>query len=102
MVEKESEKISKKNEKTLKALKRKGKVLGRPSGKYTTKENFIYTLELTNNGLSIDKASARTLIPRSTFKLWLKNYKQEYGIYNNEKILELFKKEGNSSNEKHN
>ena len=102
MAQKEREKISQRTKEALKALKNNGKTLGRPSGEYTTKENFIYTLELVVNGSSIDKAVAKTLLPRSTFKLWLKQYKQKYDIYNNIKILETLKKEEQTTNEENN
>lgn len=76
----------------LEVARKKGKTLGKPKGKYSTKENFIKTLRLHVDGLSLVKATNKTLIPLATFRLWLDKYKKEADIYNNKKILELLEK----------
>lgn len=76
----------------LEVARKNGKTLGKPKGKYSTRENFIETLRLKVNGASYKQATNKTLMPVATFRLWLDKYKKETDIYNNAKILELLEK----------
>lgn len=84
--------ISERTKEGLKAVKGNGKIIGRPTGKHTTKENFIKTLELqVNDKLSIDKSTNKTLYPKSTFQYKIKQYQKEYGIIDKKELLNKLK-----------
>ena len=93
MAQKEREKISQRTKEALQVLKRNGKVLGRPKGGDTTRENFIETLRLrVTFGLSIVKACNKTHFPESTYNTWIRRYKKEADVYDDKTILDLLVK----------
>lgn len=62
----------------LMVARSKGKQLGRPTTKNTTKDNLIKTLKLIyKKDYSIQKALAKTRYPRTSFFLKLKDYKKK-------------------------
>jgi len=84
--------ISERTHDALMAKKQSGVILGRPTGKYTTMENFIKTLELqVNDKLSIDKSTNKTFYPKSTFQYKIKQYQKEYGIIDKKVLLNKLK-----------
>ncbi len=77
----------------LKKARKKGKELGRPKGKYTTKENFKNTLNLViNENYSLAAALRKTRFPKATYFDWLNEFKDRNNTNDNNKILELLEK----------
>lgn len=85
------EEVSQSTKDGLKKAKMRGKTLGRPTGKYATRENYLKTLELHANGLSLIKATNKTLIPLSTFKYWMKEDKKKYNIESTQELYKILK-----------
>lgn len=85
--------ISERTKEALKAKRENGEILGRPSGKYTTLENFIETLKLRINGYTLEKSTLKTRMPLSTYRYWLRKYKKKYKTNSEKQILNILSKE---------
>lgn len=82
--------ISERTKEGLKAVKTKGTILGKPKGKYNTKENFINTLEkMISENIGQDKAAMWTRYPARSFK---NDLKKCYIKYNTKDYQEILKK----------
>ena len=70
-----------------------GKRIGRPTGKATTRHNFIKTLRLVvNEKYKISKALRTTFFPKATYFDWLKKLKNELNTNDLKEILETLEK----------
>lgn len=92
--QKEREKISQRTKEGLKAVKSKGGQLGKPKGKYNTKENFIKTIEyMIDNKVGQDKACMWCNFPTMSFKILLKKCYNKYDTKDYQKILDKVKED---------
>lgn len=81
--------ISERTKEGLKAVKQKGTKLGKPRNIYSTKENFIKTLEyMINNNVGQSKATLLCKYPKMTFQ---KDIKKCYNKYNTNDYKEILK-----------
>ena len=86
-------------DRTREALKAKkingtksGNPIGKPRSKYSSKENFISTLEyMINNNVGQKKATLTTRYPSDTFKRDIKKYYEKYNTKNYQEILNYIK-----------
>lgn len=86
--------ISERTKEGLKAVKSKGTRLGKPKGKYNTKENFINTLEkMINEHIGQDKATLITRYPTMSFKNDLKKCYIKYNTKDYQEILNKIKED---------
>lgn len=86
--------ISERTKEGLKAVKSKGGQLGKPKGKYNTKENFIKTIEyMLNNKVGQDKACMWCNFPTMSFKILLKKCYNKYDTKDYQKILNKVKED---------
>ena len=86
--------ISERTKEGLKAVKTKGTRLGKPKGKYNTKENFINTLEkMINEHVGQDKATLWTRYPVKSFKNDLKKCYIKYNTKDYKEILKRIKED---------
>ena len=86
--------ISERTKEGLKAVKKKGTKLGKPRSKWSTKENFITTLEyMVNNNVGQAKASLYCRYPKDTFQNDIKRCYDKYNTKDYNKILEELKKD---------
>ena len=86
--------ISERTKEGLKAVKKKGTKLGKPRSKWSTKENFINTLEyMINNNVGQAKASLYCHYPKDTFQNDIKRCYDKYNTKDYNKILEELKKD---------
>ena len=86
--------ISERTKEGLKAVKTKGTRLGKPKGKYNTKENFINTLEkMINENIGQDKATMWTRYPVKSFKNDLKKCYIKYNTKDYKEILTKIKED---------
>lgn len=86
--------ISERTKEGLKAVKSKGGQLGKPKGKYNTKENFIKTIEyMLNNDVGQDKATLICRFPTMSFKNLLKKCYNKYNTKDYQKILNKVKED---------
>lgn len=86
--------ISERTKEGLKAVKSKGTQLGKPKGKYNTKENFIKTIEyMLNNDVGQDKACIMCRFPTMSFKILLKKCYAKYNTKNYQTILNKVKED---------
>lgn len=86
--QKEREKISQRTKEGLKATREKGTQLGKPRNKYSTKENFINTLEyILNNNVGQLKACLWTRYPSKSFQNDLKKCYDKYNTKDYQEIL---------------
>ncbi len=86
--------ISERTKEGLKAVKSKGTRLGKPKGKYNTKENFINTLEkMINEHIGQDKATLWTRYPTMSFKNDLKKCYIKYNTKDYQEILNKIKED---------
>lgn len=82
--------ISERTKEGLKAVKTKGTRLGKPKGKYNTKENFINTLEkMINENIGQAKACLWTRYPSKSFQ---NDIKKCYVKYNTKDYKEILKR----------
>lgn len=86
--------ISERTKEGLKAVKKKGTKLGKPRSKWSTKENFINTLEyMINNNVGQAKATLHCRYPKDTFQNDIKRCYDKYNTKDYSKILEELKKD---------
>lgn len=86
--------ISERTKEGLKAVKSKGVQLGKPKGKYNTKENFIKTIEyMITKNIGQDKATLLTRYPTMSFKNDLKKCYNKYNTKNYQEILNKIKED---------
>ena len=86
--------ISERTKEGLKAVKTKGTQLGKPKGKYNTKENFINTLEkIINENIGQAKACLWTRYPSKSFQNDLKKCYNKYNTKNYQEILNKIKED---------
>lgn len=86
--------ISERTKEGLKATKAKGTQLGKPKGKYNTKENFIKTIEyMLNNNVGQDKATIMCNFPTMSFKNILKKCYIKYNTKDYQTILNKIKED---------
>lgn len=82
--------ISERTKEGLKAVKSKGKSLGKPKGKYNTKDNFIKTLDyMVKDNIGYRRATLITRYPSSSFLI---NIKKCYNKYNTKDYQEILNK----------
>lgn len=82
--------ISERTKEGLKAVKTKGTRLGKPRSQWSTKENFIKTLEyMINNKVGQNKATLMCRYPKDTFQ---SDIKKCYNRYNTKDYKEILKK----------
>lgn len=92
--QKERQKIAERTKEGLKATRERGTRLGKPKGKYNTKENFINTLEkMINEDIGQDKATLYTRYPVKSFKNDLKKCYNKYNTKNYQEILNKIKED---------
>ena len=89
LAEFERDLLSERTKEGLKAVKKRGVKLGRPT-KYTIKD-FIYTLELNANGLSVNNAIKMTKYPKSSFIKQLSMLRYKYNIQDKKKLVNILK-----------
>lgn len=89
------QKIQEVSETTKDGLKRaaaKGRFPGRPTGKYSTMNNFIDTLKLiVEDGKTTREAFKITKIPNQTYFYWLKKYKKDFNVDNTKDLYNILK-----------
>lgn len=86
--------ISERTKEGLKAVKTKGTRLGKPKGKYNTKENFINTLKkIINENIGQAKACLWTRYPSKSFQNDLKKCYIKYNTKDYKEILNKIKKD---------
>lgn len=86
--------ISERTKEGLKAVKNKGVLLGKPKGKYNTKDNFINTLEyMISKNVGQDKATLFTKYPTMSFKNDLKKCYIKYNTKDYQEILNKIKED---------
>ena len=86
--------ISERTKEGLKAVKTKGTRLGKPKGKYNTKENFINTLEkIINENIGQAKACLWTRYPSKSFQNDLKKCYNKYNTKDYQEILNKIKED---------
>lgn len=85
----ERDQLSERTKEGLKATRQKGTRIGRPRNKFSSKINFIKTLEyMIENHVGQDKACLMCKYPVQTFK---NDLKKLYNIYNTKDYKELLK-----------
>lgn len=78
----------------LEKAKMQGKQLGKPRSKYSTKENFIKTLEyMINNKVGQNKATIICRYPKDTFQKDIKKCYDKYNTKNYQEILNKIKED---------
>ena len=78
----------------LKAVKKKGTKLGKPRSGFSTKENFIKTLEyIVNNNVGQSKATLICRYPKDTFQKDIKKCYEKYNTKDYKTILENIKED---------
>lgn len=86
--------ISERTKEGLKAVKTKGTRLGKPKGKYNTKENFINTLEkIINENIGQAKACLWTKYPQKSFQNDIKKCYIKYNTKEYQQILNKIKED---------
>lgn len=92
---KKIEEVSTSTKAGLEKARLKGKIIGRPKGKYSSKENFIKTINyMLDNSVGQDKACFITKFPTTTFKTYLKICYNKYNTRDYQEILKKLKEEG--------
>lgn len=88
--------ISERTKEGLKAVKKNGTKLGKPRSKWSTKENFIKTIEyMINNNVGQSKATLYCHYPKDTFQSDIKKCYDKYNTKDYKKILEELRKDEN-------
>ena len=78
----------------LKATKKKGTKLGKPRSRFSTKENFIKTLEyIIDNKVGQSKATLICRYPKDTFQKDIKKCYEKYNTKDYKTILENIKED---------
>lgn len=86
--------ISERTKEGLKAVKKKGTKLGKPRSKWSTKDNFINTLEyMINNNVGQSKATLRCHYPKDTFQNDIKKCYNKYNTKDYQEILNKIKED---------
>lgn len=92
--QKERQKISDRTKEGLKATRERGTQLGKPRNKYSTKENFINTLEkMINENIGQSKACLWTKYPSKSFQNDLKKCYKKYNTKDYQEILNNIKED---------
>lgn len=90
---KKIEEVSKSTKYGLQVAKLSGKTLGRPSGKYTTKNNYLKTISLQLDGKSYRDACFMTNFPTATYMCWLRRDKKRLAVNDLKSLYDLLEKE---------
>lgn len=86
--------ISERTKEGLKAVKKKGTKLGKPRSQWSSKENFIKTLEyMVNNKVGQNKATIMCRYPKDTFQNDIKRCYNKYNTKNYQEILNKLKED---------
>ena len=89
------QKIQEVSETTKDGLKKaaaKGHFPGRPAGKNSNIETFIKILKLQiEDGLTSDEAIKKVKMPRNTYFVWLRKYKNDYKVNTIQEVYNILK-----------
>lgn len=91
---KKIEEVSTSTKAGLQKARMQGKRIGKPRSKWSSKENFIHTLEyMLENSVGQDKATFKTRFPIDTFKRDLKKCYNKYNTKDYQEILNKIKED---------